>query len=207
MYVTSRNLNAASGAAMPQAIKIVNYIIGLLNDNHGGTYSASVQVGGDPTAIGVLGRFETLGAYEQMILALSADSDIQDAFQMADHLLAPGTVDTIWSIRIPPGERSNYSIVTSNRIQLASLNDAMTFAAEVSATVSRITDRPVGLATAATGDRSRLVWFSAFDSMSDMDATTADLEADEAYLDLFKRSAGLLVPNSLESTIWRSTSA
>jgi len=207
MYVTSRNLRAASGGAMPQAVKLVNYIIGLLNGNHGGQYGASIQVGGDPTAIGVLGRFETLGDYERMLLALSTDSDIQDAFQMADHLLAPGTVDTIWSIRLPPGEPSTYSTVTSSRIQLASINEAMAFAAEVSATVSRITDRPVGMATAATGDRSRLVWVSAFDSMSDMDGTTADLEADEAYLDLFKRSEGLLVPNSLESTIWRSTAA
>lgn len=90
---------------------------------------------------------------------------------------------------------------------MTNINEAMTFAAEVATTVSGITDRPVGIATAATGDRSRLVWVSAFDSMSDMDGTTADLEADESYLDLFKRSEGLLVPNSLESTIWRSTTA
>jgi len=190
---------------MPQAVNLVNYIVGLLNENHGGQFGAATQVAGDPAAIGVLGRYETLADYERMLGAVAADTEMQGAVQLAAHLFTNETADTLWNIRIPPDEPETYSNVSTSRITLTRINDAMVFAAEVASTVSSITGHGVGLATAATGDRSRIVWVGYNTSLAEMDGQSADLEADESYLDLFGRSEGLLIPNSLEQTIWRST--
>ncbi len=207
MYVTSRNLRASSGSAMPQAINLVNYVVTLLNENHGGQFTSATQVGGDPSAIGVLGRYETLGDYERVMGGAAADTELQGAIQLGAHIFSNETADAIWNVRIPPGEPSTYSTVNASRILMSKVGEAMAYAAEVAATVSSITGNSVGLATAATGDRSRIVWIGYNSSMADMDGQTAALEADESYMDLFKRSEGLLVPNSLQGTIWRSTTA
>ena len=82
----------------------------------------------------------------------------------------------------------------------------MTFAAEVATTVNGILGRETGLATAVTGDRSRLLWIGAADSLAQVEADNETLEASAEYLDLFKRSEGLVVPNSLEQHIWQRIS-
>ena len=49
-------------------------------------------------------------------------------------------------------------ITTASQHDLTRIGEAMTFAAEVSATVSEIVGRPTGLVTATTGDRARILW-------------------------------------------------
>lgn len=207
MYVSSRNLKAASAAALPQAVALVDHVIGLLNDKLGGQFGAGVQVGGDPSIIGVLGRYESLADYERIGSELQLDAEITAAVQMGSHLFAPGTIDGLWNIRMPPNEQNTYSTVTSTRIELARISDAMTFAAEVATTVASITGHAVGLVSAVTGDRSRIAWVSYNESLSELEEQTDNLESNDDYMDLFKRAEGVVVPNSLESVIWRSTTA
>jgi len=194
-------------AAMPQAVALVNHVVGLINDKHGAQLGAGTQVGGDPTVIGVLGRYESLADYERIGQEMMLDAEITAAVQMGSHFFAPNTVDGLWSMRMPPNEPSTYSTVNSTQIELAHIGDAMTFAAEVATTVASITGNAVGLATAVTGDRSRIVWVGYNDSLAEIEAQSDQLESNDDYMDLFKRAEGLVVPNTLEATIWRSTTA
>jgi len=205
MYVSSRNLQATSLATVPQAVALVNHVVGLINNKLGAQLTAATQVGGDPTIIGVLGRYENLAEYERIGLEMALDEEITAAAQMGGHLFGPTTVDGLWNLRMQPNEPSNYSTTTTARIELTRINDATAFAAEVATTIESITGNAVGLATAITGDRSRIVWVGHNTSLADLEAQTNLLESNDTYMDLFKRAEGLVVPNTLEATIWRST--
>ena len=187
---------------MPQAIAMVNYVLEHLNSTHGTQFGAGVSVGGDPAAIGITGGFESLADYEALRAKLPTDQDYQAAMQMGDHLFENTTQDTLWNVRIPPGDQNAVTQVSSVRMELTRISEAMTFAAEVAATVSEIVGRPTGLVTAATGDRSRLLWVAYSPSLAQIEADAATLEANAEYLDLFKRSEGLTQPNTLEQDIW-----
>jgi len=207
MYVSSRNLQATSLATVPQAVALVNHVVGLINDKLGAQLSASTQVGGDPTIIGVLGLYESLAEYERVGREMALDEEIMAAAQIGSHLFTPNTIDGLWNLRMQPGEPSTYSTTTSARMELARINDAMAFAAEVATTIESITGSAVGLATAITGDRAKIVWVGHNASLADLEAQTDLLESNDTYMDLFKRAEGLVVPNTLEATIWRSTTA
>ena len=187
---------------MPQAIAMVNYVLEHMNSTHGTQFGAGVAVGGDPAAIGITGGFESLADYEALRAKLQTDQEYQAAMQMGDHLFENNAEDTLWNIRIPPGDQDAVTQVSSVRIETTRIVEAMTFAAEVATTVSGIVGRDVGLATAATGDRSRLVWVGYSSSLAPVEADGATLEANEGYLDLFKRSEGLTQPNMLEQNLW-----
>lgn len=203
MYVTSRLLRASSGATLSQAITMVNWVLGHINSNHGTDFGAGIQVGGDPLTIGITGGFEKLSDYEALRAALLTDEEYQGALRLGDHLFDGTMDDTIWNVRIPPGEPDAISQVSSVNVQLTRVVDAMTFAAEVASTVQSITGRTVGMVTAATGDRSRLVWVGYSPSLAAVQEDGEKLEANEDYLDLFKRSEGLMVPNTLQQNIWQ----
>jgi len=207
MYVSSRNLHVTSMASVPQAVAFVNHVVSLLNDKHGGQFGVGTQLGGDPSIIGVLGRYESLADYERIGLGMAEDPEIGAAIQLGSHMFAPGTVDGLWNLRMPAGEPDAYSTVTSTRIELARINDAMSFATEVSTTITSITGRPVGLATAVTGDRARIAWVGYNSSLAALEAESDLLESNDDYLDLFKRAEGLVVPNTLENVLWRSATA
>jgi hypothetical protein len=187
---------------MPQAIAMVNYVLEHLNSTHGTLFGAGVSVGGDPAAIGITGGFESLADYEAFRAKLQTDQEYQAAMQMGDHLFENNAEDTLWNVRIPPGDQDAVTQVSSVRIETTRIVEAMTFAAEVATTVSGIVGRPVGLATAATGDRSRLVWVGYSSSLAQVEADGDTLEANEGYLDLFKRSEGLTQPNTLSQDLW-----
>lgn len=206
MYVMSRLMRASSGAALPQAIQMTNYVIGHINSNHGTSFGAGVQVGGDPLVIGITNAFESLADYEALRAALQTDQEFQAALQMGDHLYENSTEDTLWNVRIPPGDPDVVSQVSSVRVELTRIVDAMTFAAEVATTVNGITGNTVGVVTAATGDRSRLLWIGYGPSLGQVEKDGEALEANEDYLGLFKKSEGVLQPNTLEQNIWMRVS-
>jgi hypothetical protein len=206
MYVMSRLMRARSGAAVPQAIQMTNYTTAHINSTHGTEFGVGVQIGGDPLLIGITGGFESLADYEKLRAALQTDQEFQAALQMGDHLYDNSTEDTLWNVRIPPGEQDAVSQISSVRVELTRIVDAMTFAAEVATTVSGTTGNTVGVATAATGDRSRLVWVGYGPSLAQVEQDGEALEANEEYLDLFKKSEGVLQPNTLEQNIWMRVS-
>ncbi len=192
---------------MPQAINLTNYVVSLLNDNHGGAFGAGIQVAGDPAIIGISGGYETLADYDRMILEMATDTEFQGAVQLAANLMTGEIEDTLWNVRMPLGDPGPYFNVTTTNINLSRIGEAMEFAADVSSTVSSITGATVGLSTAVTGRRSRISWAGFNASMAEIEEQSAKLESDESYMELFKRADGLVVPNALEQTIWRGIAA
>jgi len=192
---------------MPQAMKLANYVVGLLNGNHGGAFGAGIQVGGDPSVIGISGGYETLADYERMIGAMMADEELQGVIDLGSNLFTGEIQDSIWNVRLPLGDPGPYFQITTTDINLSRIGEAMALAAEVASTVSSITGATVGLSTAVTGRRSRINWGGYNASMAEMEEQSAKLESDESYMDLFKRAEGLVVPNALEQTIWRGIAA
>ncbi len=139
---------------MPGATQVVIQAVDHINATQGTEFMVSTQVGGDALILGVSGRHETLGDFERVGLALATDEEFQAIVQSGDGLFADSIEDTIWKSRLNPGERSSYRLVSSANLILSRIAEAMTFAAEISTTVSGVLGRPVGLATAVTGDRS-----------------------------------------------------
>ncbi|RMH69122.1 MAG: hypothetical protein D6683_16355 [Actinomyces sp.] len=205
MYVTSRLLRVSSGAAMPQAVGFVAWLLAHLNDTHHTQFSAGVNVGGDPGVIGVTGRFESLADYQAFIGALAEDAEYRGALGLSGPLFA-GAEDTIWRVRLASDDMDptlGFSAVDSVRIDLAHMVDAVAFAAECREVVTSITGRPSALVTAVTGARDRLLWVGHASSLAELEQARTELEADEKYLELFKRSEGLFREGSLETVIWQ----
>lgn len=203
MYITSRLLRASSGATQAAAAGVVTDAVEHINTNHGGQLNVGVQVGGDALLFGITGMYEHLSEYEQLRAALATDDQLQQIVQAGDGLFGGEVEDTIWRTRIDAGEPDVYAQVSSANVQLTSVSEAMAFCAEVSATVTAILGRPAGFSTAVTGNRSRILWLGFAGSMAQMEAEGEKLEENADYLDLFKRSEGLIVPNSLEQHIWQ----
>jgi len=201
MYVTSRTLTITSAADMPQAVGLVNFIINHINSNHGADLVAATMVGGDPSVIGINGRYESLADYQKLGAALQSDAEYQSVVQLGSHLFAD-VQDTIWNVRIPPGEAQAIIAITNSRVNLTRVGEAMTFAAEVASTIGSITGSQVGVATAMTGDRTRLIWAAYSADLGELEADTEKLESSDEYLDMFKRSEGLFIPGHFEQSIW-----
>ncbi len=205
MYVTSRMLTTTSAADMPQAVGLINFIINHINSTHGAELGAATMIGGDPSVIGINGRYETLADYQKLAMALQADTEFQSVVQLGSHLFAD-LQDTIWNVRIPAGEPQAITTITSVNVNLPRVGEAVTFAAEAAATIGSITGSTVGVATAVTGDRTRLLWAGHGADLAELEANTAELEASEEYLDLFKRSEGLFIPGHFDQSIWMRVS-
>jgi hypothetical protein len=203
MYVVSRLLRAKTLAALPDATGIVVEAVTHLNNRHGVELGAAVEFGGDGLAIGINGVYEHLADYDAFRSAMMQDEDFGKLVQSGDGLFAESVEDTIWKLRIPPGEEpARFMTVNHAQLVLEQVAEAMAFAAEVSMTIGEITGTPVGLATAQSGDRSRIVWVSYGESLDVLEQNEETLEANDEYLDLYKRSAGLVVPNTLEQHLW-----
>jgi len=201
MYVTTRRLTITSAADMPQAIGLANFILNHINTKHGGQFAAAIMVGGDPSVIGVNGRYESLADIQTLGAALREDAEYQSVLQLSSHLFAD-IQDTIWNVRIPPGEAQAITSITAARVHLPRVGEAMTFAAEAAASIGSITGSQAGVATAVTGDRTRMLWAGYSADLGELEANTDKLESSDEYLDLFKRSEGLFIPGHFEQAIW-----
>ncbi len=201
MYVSSRILSTTSAAAMPQGIKLVSDTLGYLNSTYGTDLRAGIMVGGDPSVIGVTGRYESLADYQALQATLMGDTEFSSALQMGSHLFGD-VQDTIWRSRMAPGEPEMVATITSVRMNLSRVGEALTFAAETATTISGITGNQIGFSTAATGDRCRLNWIGFGADLGELEADNDKLEASDAYLDLFKRSEGLFIPGDFQQNLW-----
>ena len=201
MYVTSRILRVSNGGAQAQAIGLVNYVLNHLNTEHGTDFGAGVMVGGDPGVIGITGRFESLSDYQRTQEAMRADTEFQSAVALGSHLFADAQ-DTLWQVRMAPGEADRFSTVSEVNANLQQPAEAMTFAAEIASTVGEIIDSQIGVVTAATGDRTRLLFVGFSASLAEVEANNEKLESSEAYLDLFKRAEGPFIAGHLTQNLW-----
>lgn len=206
MHITSRLMRASSMATQQEAAAVITGAVAHVNKQHGTNLGAAVQVGGDALLFGVSGNYERLADYEALRAALASDTEFHEILKSGEGLFTDMVEDTIWKSRIPPGEPAVFAQVSTANVLLTSVDAAMTFCAEVSATVAEILGNQVGLATAVTGDRSRILWVGFSSSLAEMEADGDTLDASADYLDLFKRSEGVIVPNTLEQQIWQNIS-
>lgn len=203
MHVTSRIMRVTGGQTT-EAVAVVQYLLGLLNNNLGAQFGASMMVGGDPNVINATGMWESMEQYETFRSAVTEDQEIATAIRIGAHFFTDDAEDTMWQVHSAPGDAERYAIITGVRMDLARVRDAMAFAADAAGVVSGITGKPVGVATAITGDISRLLWVGYAPDLSTLEANSQALQASEDYSDLFANGAEFLVPGSFESNIWHN---
>ncbi len=201
MYATSRVMRATTFAALPEVTSIVEHI----NAHHGSDFSVGTQLGGDPAAIGVTTMWEKLADYQAFTDSMASDEALMTRIiGVQDMLIAGATEDTIWSILRPPSEPEEFTTVNAANMRVSQTADCVAFALEAAEHISSVTGNEIGVVTAFTGDQSRLLWVGNNASLAGIQETNAKLMADADYLALFKRSEGLFVESTLNSTIWRT---
>jgi len=205
MHVTTRMVRV-TGGRLPDAIPAVNHITELLNERHGSNVNVAVQIGGDPSVIGFSGMWQSLADLEAYRASAMADTEIASLMRMAAPLFADEVEDTLWKVHLPPGERQSITVVTGALMNLTRVGEAAAFAAEAAGVVSAVTGNQVGIATAATGERARLIWVGFAPDLAKVEADTDALEASDDYMELFKKSEDVMVTGSLYTGIWQSVS-
>ena len=188
---------------MEDAIGVTSWVRDRLNNEYGGAYSASVNIGGDPSAISFAGRFDTLGDFEAMRAKIMADQQIAAVLRMSSDLRTSAQ-DSIIQVIKPPGEPKTYAGVNQVMMNMANVGEAVPFALEIANFVDAKLGNPVGVMNAVTGNRAGMAWVGFSDSLDEMAKNNETLESDPDYLGFFKRSESLFVPGSLEFAIWQA---
>ena len=199
MIVTARTGIAKPGL-LSDAMLFPVGIVESMNTKFGVDFSLNIQVGGDPNAIHLVGRFDSMGDYQEFREAYMADSEFQEQFKQGAEL-ADITEDAIGEIIIPAGGPDAYGVI--NRIQAISSNQpaAMEFFAGVCGLATEIIGSPVGLLRKITGDQSEVAFVISHPSLQAVYDAEAACLADERYLALYAESASFMVPNSIHSSI------
>ena len=170
-----------------------------MNSKFGVDFSLGIDIGGDPNAMHLVGRFDSMNDYQEFRAAYMADPEMTEQIKEGAEL-ADITQDRIGEVVIP-GEADAYAVI--NNLQAISTNQpaAMEFFAQVCGLASEITGHQVGLVRMITGDLSEVAFVVGHPSLQSIyDAEAASL-ADERYLALYGQSEAFVVPNSLTSSI------
>ncbi len=201
MYTTVRQLQVGPGR-MEDALAFVGYVVDRLNAEHGASFRASVNIGGDPSAIAMFSQWNTLGEYGAMRTSAMGDGDLQTQVQAGASMFRRAT-DSIWRVLKPSAEPREIAVVNTASMYMPRVGEALAFALEVADFIDMNTEHPGGVATAVTGARSRLSWFGYGDSLDDVAEAADAIEGSEEYLALYKRAEQLFVPGSLRQSIWQ----
>lgn len=199
MYISARTVEAHNGK-MNEALTIVSWVIGQINERHGGDMSASIEIGGNPNALHVTGRWESLGAYQATRAAYMADAEIMAAVNLASNV-ATMVQDRMAQILRAPGERAEFSAVNFAEMDLTAIVEAIPFVVEVAEKASSITGHETGVIRATTGLASTVAWVTFADSLQTLQDSDTKLNSDPEFLDFYKRSATCMVAGSLVQTL------
>jgi len=199
MIVTGRTGIAKPGL-LAEALLFTAGIVENMNSKFGVDFSLNIQVGGDPNAMHLVGRFDSMGDYQEFREAYLADPEMADQIKQGAEL-ADITEDAIGEIIIPAGGKDAYGVI--NTLQAISTNQpaAMEFFGKVSALASEIIGTEVGLVRRITGDLSIVSFVVSHPSLQAIYDADAISLADERYLALYGESESFVVPNSLTSSI------
>ena len=129
MYMTFRQMKA-DPARLQDALGLMEFVVGRLNDEHGGSFGYSMQVGGDPSLVALSSPWETLGRYQAMREAIATDPELQSAIRLASDLFTDAQ-DMIGKVLNPPGERGAFVEINTARIHMPAVAEAMAFCQEV----------------------------------------------------------------------------
>lgn len=201
MYMMFRNMRADTGK-MQDAIGVATWARDRLNNDHGGNYAVSLNIGGDPTAISLSAAFATMGDYEKMRTAVAGDDGLQAVIRMSSDMIVE-TRDTITQVLRPPGDRGAIATVNTAMMHMPAVADAIAMALEVADFVKTKLGNDLGVMTAVTGNRAALAWVGFSDSLDQAAQDGQTLESDPDWLSFFKRSDGLFVPGTLEQSFWQ----
>ena len=85
MIVTARKGIAKPGL-LADAMLFTVGIVESMNTKFGVDFPLNIQVGGDPNAIHLVGRFDSMGDYQEFREAYMADSEFQEQFKQGSEL-------------------------------------------------------------------------------------------------------------------------
>lgn len=204
MYLTVRQMTADAGR-MEDAISFASSVAERLNADHGGNARVSINIGGDPSAIALASRWDTLGDYAAMRESMMGDRDLQSAIRLGSELFT-GATDSIGRIIKPAGQPGPFATLSTANIQMPRVAEAIPFALEVAEFVEDFTGRGAGVVTSVTGDRSQLMWYGFDDSLDQIASSDEKLGMNEEYVGFFARSEDLFVSGSLIQSIWQHVS-
>ncbi|MAS57102.1 MAG: hypothetical protein CMA37_00625 [Euryarchaeota archaeon] len=195
MIITGRKGIAKPGL-LADAIGFTSNIVQTMNQKFGVDFSVSVEVGGDPNAMYLTGRFDSMSDYQDFRLSYLSDEEMSSAFSEGANY-ADVVEDRLGEILIPMGEPQAFAQV--NSIQAISTNQpaAMEFFAQICGLFKEITGKDLGLGRMLTGDNSQVAFVGSHESLQEIYDLEAACLADERWLSLYSQSEGLIVPNSL----------
>lgn len=199
MFRSSRRLDG-HGGQLQQRLALTMSVIERVNTKHGGQMSCSVQVGGDPGAIFVIGNYEHLADYEKLRASIAGDSDLQ-MMMAGGAAMSTSVQDTISRVIVPSGEPKGWVTVNAARMHMPRIVDAMTMGVEIAEYVTKLTGMQVGFSVAMTGDVSRVLWSMFVDDLAAVEAVEETTQNDPGYMELFARTDGLYVDGSLVAAI------
>ena len=84
------------------------------------------------------------------------------------------------------------------------LSAAMAFASDISTQVKTTTGIDLKIAVPVGGNAARMAWIANYENLAQYEAVGLKLLADQKYLELIKKAAGIFVPNTLHDEIWRT---
>ena len=96
------------------------------------------------------------------------------------------------------------TLTRSATVMPGMLAPAMAFANEISKQVTATTGTDLKIAVPVGGNPSRIAWIANYENLAQYESAGLKLLADEKYLELTKKAAGILVPNTLHDEIWRT---
>jgi hypothetical protein len=188
------------GGQLQQRLALTMAVIERVNSKHGGALSCSVQLGGDPGAIFVVGNHEHLADYGKMRTSMAGDSELQ-MMMAGGAAMSTSVQDTISRVIVPSGEPKGWVSVNAARMHMPRIVDAMTMGVEIAEYVKNLTGVQIGFSVAMTGDLSRVMWSMFADDLAEIEALEDTTQSDTGYMELFARSEGVYVDGSLQAFI------
>ncbi|MBF82674.1 MAG: hypothetical protein CL522_04690 [Actinobacteria bacterium] len=192
MYISARKITAADGR-MADATAFAAMVTERMNEKFGTTLGLGTEIGGDPNAIWLNGRWESLGEYQAFMEGFFADQQFVTATSITDSV-ATISSDQINRIHRAPGERDAFAGVSTGRILASNFVGAMAFITEIAELATKITGRETGVALPVTGDRYEAKFVQFGSSLQDLQELDEKLFANEDYLALFARSSEYMEP-------------
>ena len=178
---------------MADATAFASIVTERMNEKFGTTLGLGIEIGGDPNAIWLNGRWESLGEYQAFMEGFFADQQFVTATSITDSV-ATISSDQINRIHRAPGERDAFAGVSTGRILASNFVGAMAFITEIAELATKITGRETGVALPVTGDRYEAKFVQFGSSLQDLQELDEKLFANEDYLALFARSSEYMEP-------------
>ena len=192
MYISARKITAAN-SRMADATSFASIVTERMNEKFGTTLGLGIEIGGDPNAIWLNGRWESLGEYQAFMEGFFADQQFVTATSITDSV-ATLTSDQIARVHRAPGDRDAFAGVSTGRILAGNFLGAMSFITEIADLATEITGHETGVMLPVTGDRYEAKFVQFGSSLQELTEADEKLFANEDYLALFARSSEYMEP-------------